>query len=78
MRTFKIYSLCNFQIYYRVKLTVVTMLYTISSALTYLTAGTLYLFTTFTYFPTTILCLMPAIYTIFYHNVSMMRLLLMK
>ena len=50
MKTLKIYSLRNFQIYSRVLLAIVTMLYITSQELIYLIAGSLYLFTTFTHF----------------------------
>ena len=50
MRTFKIYSLNNFQIRNTVLLTLVTMLHIISPWLTYFTTGSLYLLTPFTHF----------------------------
>ena len=50
MRTFKTYSLGNFQIYNTVVLTIVAMLYTSSPGLLYFTIGSSYLLTSFTYF----------------------------
>ena len=50
MRTFKIYSLSNVQIYNTVLLTTVTLLYITSRRLVYLIAGSLYLLTIFTHF----------------------------
>ena len=50
VRTFKICSISNFQVYNTVLLTVVTMLYIRSPKLTHLITGTLYPLTTFTHF----------------------------
>ena len=50
MRTFKIYSLSDFQIYNTVLLTLVTVLYITSPGLTSLITASLYLLTTVTHF----------------------------
>ena len=50
MRTFKTYSLNNFQIYSTLLLTIVIMLYITASGLNYFLAGHLYLLTPFTHF----------------------------
>ena len=50
MKTFKIYSFSNFQIYNKVLLTIVIMFYITSPELIYLITGSLYLLTPFTYF----------------------------
>ena len=42
VRTFKIYSVSNFQVYSTILLFIITMLYLRSSELTHLTSGTLY------------------------------------
>ena len=58
MRTFKIYSLSNFQICKTVCLTIVTILYITFPRLIYLITGRLYLlitFTSFTHLPPRIL-----------------------
>ena len=48
-RTFKIYSLSNFQIYNTVLLTIITMLCITVPGLLYLVTGSLYLLTIFIY-----------------------------
>ena len=50
MRTFKIYSFSNFQIYNTVLLAIVTMPYITSPGLTYFITGSLYLLTPFSHF----------------------------
>ena len=50
VRNFKIYSLSNFQIYHKVLLTIVTLLYVISPGIIYFITGSLYLLTSFTHF----------------------------
>ena len=50
MKTFKIYSLINFQIYTTILLTIVTMLYITSPGPIYFITGSLYLLTIFTHF----------------------------
>ena len=50
MRTFKIYSISNFEICNSVSLAIVTILYITLLGLTYFITGSLYLFTAFTYF----------------------------
>ena len=51
MRTLRIYSLSNFQVYNTVAVTIVTMLYITFPELTYLVTGSLYLLITCTHFP---------------------------
>ena len=50
IRTFKVHSLSNFQIYNTVLLTIITMLHIIAPGLTYFTTGSLSLLTPITHF----------------------------